>query len=193
MNVEEPLPCPFCGNEVKSQSFWWHGCAPGNGPRGYYVFCLECSETDALDGPRRDTLEDAIAAWNRRTPPAMSADHIPDASPAVTDVGKLIQAPLVGRLVEVLTELLSALSPLSVMGKPIAALDTRLSRAISDAVMLVGSEANPAPIKTSVDTGELRERVALEIRDWPFPINQHEGCLELADAILDLIQSERVH
>ena len=68
MNVEEPLPCPFCGNEVKSQSFWWHGCAPGNGPRGYYVFCLECSETDALDGPRRDTFEDAIAAWNRRTP-----------------------------------------------------------------------------------------------------------------------------
>jgi hypothetical protein len=33
--------------------------------------------------------------------------------------------------------------------------------------------------------------VAREIRDWPFPINQHEGCLELADAILDLIQSER--
>ena len=30
----------------------------------------------------------------------MSADHIPDASPAVTDVGKLIQAPLVGRLVD---------------------------------------------------------------------------------------------
>ena len=80
MNVEEPLPCPFCGNEVKSQSFWWHGCAPGNGPRGYYVFCLECSETDALDGPRRDTFEDAIAAWNRRTPPAMSADHIGEAT-----------------------------------------------------------------------------------------------------------------
>ena len=52
--------------------------------------------------------------------------------------------------------------------------------------------AHPAPIKTSADTGELRERVAREIRDWPFPINQHEGCLELADAILDLIQSERV-
>lgn len=79
MSAGEPLPCPFCGNEVKSQSFWWHGCAPGNGPRGYYVFCLECSETDALDGPRRDTFEDAIAAWNRRTPPAMSADHIGEA------------------------------------------------------------------------------------------------------------------
>lgn len=47
------------------------------------------------------------------------------------------------------------------------------------------------PITPSADTGELRERVAREIRDWPFPINQHEGCLELADAILDLIQSER--
>lgn len=51
--------------------------------------------------------------------------------------------------------------------------------------------AHPAPIKPSADTGELREKVAREIRDWPFPINQHEGCLELADAILDLIQSER--
>lgn len=40
-----------------------------------------------------------------------------------------------------LTEVLSALSPLSVMGKPIAALDTRLSRAINDAVMLLDPPA----------------------------------------------------
>jgi hypothetical protein len=118
----------------------------------------------------------------------MSADHIPDASPAVTDVGKLIQAPLVGRLVEALTELLSALSPLSVMGKPIAALDTRLSRAISDAVMLVGSEANPAPIKPSADTGELREKIvtALYCPDISWGTANRK-----ADEILDIIQSER--
>ena len=51
--------------------------------------------------------------------------------------------------------------------------------------------AHPAPIKPSGDTGELRERVALEIRNWPFDINHIQGCLELADAILDLIQSKR--
>jgi len=65
--TEKLLPCPFCGNDVASQSFWY-GCVPGDEPRGYHVFCLECSETDTLDGPRRDTLEEAIAAWNRRAP-----------------------------------------------------------------------------------------------------------------------------
>lgn len=56
-----------------------------------------------------------------------------------------------------------------------------------------GSSGDPAPIKPSADTGELRERVAREIWEWPFPIIQHEGCFELADAILDLIQSERLN
>ena len=51
--------------------------------------------------------------------------------------------------------------------------------------------AHPAPIKPSGDTGELRERVALEIRNWPFDINHIQGCLELADAILDLIQTKK--
>lgn len=54
-----------------------------------------------------------------------------------------------------------------------------------------GLSGDPAPIKPSGDTGELRERVALEIRNWPFDISRIEGCLELADAILDLIQSKR--
>ena len=49
---------------------------------------------------------------------------------------------------------------------------------------------HPAPINPSGDTGELRERMALEIRNWDFDISRIEGCLELADAILDLIQSE---
>lgn len=50
-----------------------------------------------------------------------------------------------------------------------------------------------APDTASSDTqpGDLREKVALEIRNWPFDISHIQGCLELADAILDLIQSER--
>lgn len=67
-------PCPFCGNKVDTQSFWY-GAAPGDEPRGYHVFCLECSETDALDGPRRDTLDEAIAAWNTRAPSAAARER----------------------------------------------------------------------------------------------------------------------
>ena len=65
---------------------------------------------------------------------------------------------------------------------------------------------HPAPIKPSVDTGELRERVA-ELA-WRFRGNERFGgpwypsakptdipamsdCFGFADAILDLIQSER--
>lgn len=65
-------PCPFCGNDVASQGFWY-GAMPGDVPRGYHVFCLECSDTDALDGPRRETLEEAIEAWNARPSFAPSA------------------------------------------------------------------------------------------------------------------------
>ena len=67
---------------------------------------------------------------------------------------------------------------------------------------------HPTPIKPSVDTGELRERVA-ELA-WRFRGNERLGgpwypsakptdspamsdCFGFADAILDLIQSERVH
>jgi hypothetical protein len=69
-----------------------------------------------------------------------------------------------------------------------------------------GSSADPAPIKPSADTGELRERVA-ELA-WRFRGNERLGgpwypsakptdspamsdCFGFADAILDLIQSER--
>jgi len=46
---------------------------------------------------------------------------------------------------EALEDLLSALSPLTVMGRSIASLDTRLSRAITQAVVLIGEPtATPA-------------------------------------------------
>ncbi len=56
--------------------------------------------------------------------------------------------------------------------------------------MLACRAAPPASIKPSADTGELRERVALEIMNWSFDISRIEGCLELADAILSIIQPE---
>ena len=57
-----------------------------------------------------------------------------------------------------------------------------------------GSSAHPAPIKPSGDTGELRKRVAQIIGE---AVNRRAlgqivfSTLEDADAILDLIQSER--
>ena len=68
-----------------------------------------------------------------------------------------------------------------------------------------GSSADAAPIKPSADTGELRERVALIVDPagfddrWDVPGLRHETSLDeraddalaKADAILDLIQSER--
>ena len=65
--------------------------------------------------------------------------------------------------------------------------------------------AHPAPIKPSADTGELRKRVAKIVDPagfddrWDVPGLRHEASLDervdealaKADAILDLIQSER--
>ena len=59
--------------------------------------------------------------------------------------------------------------------------------------------AHPAPLKTSADTGELRERVAalivekgrLDLTAGFPPFGFIDNPRELADAILDLIQSER--
>lgn len=58
-----PLPCPFCGCKVADAGFWF---AKTDTPPMAYVFCLECSETEATDGPKRETLEEAVTAWNRR-------------------------------------------------------------------------------------------------------------------------------
>lgn len=70
VEAEMPLPCPFCGCKVAEAGFWF---AKTDTPPMAYVFCLECSDTEATDGPKRETLEEAIAAWNRRAAPAPSS------------------------------------------------------------------------------------------------------------------------
>lgn len=46
-------PCPFCGAEPKTAI---------NSRGGYLVGCFTCS----ADGPTRNTVAEAISAWNRR-------------------------------------------------------------------------------------------------------------------------------
>lgn len=70
VDAEMPLPCPFCGCKVAEAGFWF---ARADTPPMAYVFCLECSDTITTDGPKRETLEEAIAAWNRRAAPAPSS------------------------------------------------------------------------------------------------------------------------
>ena len=58
-----------------------------------------------------------------------------------------------------------------------------------------GSSADPAPIKPSGDTGDLRKRVAQIIEaaiERHNPGNSLRHTIDDADAILDLIQSEKV-
>lgn len=63
--VSELLPCPMCGASAKKV---------GPDPRGMiYCQCVDCG----VRGPwlymgHGGTSEEAIAAWNRRTPPAAS-------------------------------------------------------------------------------------------------------------------------
>lgn len=59
------------------------------------------------------------------------------------------------------------------------------------ALQLMAAWNSRTPIQPSGDTGELRERVAKLINDWPFHIGEQDGANEIADAILDLIQSKR--
>jgi hypothetical protein len=58
----KPCPCPFCGDPVGDAAFWF--CCNPAPPESYNVFCLECE----FDGPKRATLDEAVAAWNRRSP-----------------------------------------------------------------------------------------------------------------------------
>ena len=160
--------------------------------------------------------------WNRRTPPAMSADHIGDASPAVTEVGKLIQAPLVEKLVEALKfardEAGRGLDREPTIASLVLIKD-RAERALDHVAY-----THPAPIKPFGDTGELREKVArlawtYSCSSEPFDPEADHGwsrALDLyandprytrtrsstdfvdrtwafADEILVLIQSERVN
>lgn len=79
-------------------------------------------------------------------------------------------------------------------GPEAADLIERLAAMLAASPQGEGSSADPAPIKPSVDTGELRYRVAQIIGE---AVNRRApgqivfSTLEDADAILDLIQSER--
>lgn len=51
---EELKPCPFCGSQDVESTFMGHGALA--------VLCYECE----AEGPPADTLEESIAAWNKR-------------------------------------------------------------------------------------------------------------------------------
>ena len=67
MSVEELLPCPFCGGEASLTSEYWY-----KGDRkGGEVHCFGCRVQ--IGRKQLVTDPEPAAAWNRRTPPAMSA------------------------------------------------------------------------------------------------------------------------
>ena len=91
MSAEELLPCPFCGvsdhlSAIKT------GSAAGH----YYPYAVVCRHLDCDDvrGPTGNGKHEAIAAWNRRTPPAMSADHIGEATNMIEPVAALSSKPV---------------------------------------------------------------------------------------------------
>lgn len=55
------LPCPFCGSAPNTAI---------NSRGGYLVGCFTCT----ADGPTKNTVADAIDAWNTRAPDTGSAD-----------------------------------------------------------------------------------------------------------------------
>jgi len=56
MTAPKLLPCPFCGNKYPIASdITNYGCS---------VECKECAAQSAI----QDSMSDAIAAWNKRTP-----------------------------------------------------------------------------------------------------------------------------
>lgn len=62
--IAELMACPFC--ECAPQPVPQNGYTPLRNGVGYYVY-IWCENCGALGGERK-TPEEAIAAWNRRTP-----------------------------------------------------------------------------------------------------------------------------
>ena len=165
MSAEKLLPCPFCGGHPVTTE------AMGEN----WVSCGTCTASATMKGK----LKEACEAWNRRTPPAMSADHIGDATNMVAPVEAVAW---------------TTAAEIASLAKGGAG-TMWANRHTNDSVPLY---THPAPIKPSVDTGELRERVAailtrLPVRDCVEPGGELDGLRirEAADAILDLIQSKR--
>ena len=53
--LPEPLPCPFCGAKDAAT-------VDSDDRITYFVWCMECEAS----GPREDTRQAAVKAWNRR-------------------------------------------------------------------------------------------------------------------------------
>lgn len=64
------LPCPFCGGEVVGREGYDYEETP---PRRYWVTCYKGLHEAAVDYPF-DRRDEAIAAWNTRTPSAKLAE-----------------------------------------------------------------------------------------------------------------------
>lgn len=71
--MTELLPCPFCGAPARDDLLP-HAGGPG------WVQCSECE----CDQHISDTLEEAVARWNRRAPSLAPAQDAPEA-----DIDKL--------------------------------------------------------------------------------------------------------
>ena len=197
----ELAPCPFCGGIAKmglTARVEWKDTVS--------VFCVHCSANVCRTGPVQSeaTKRQVNEAWNLRTLPAMSADHIGDASPAVTEVGKLIQSPLVEKLVGALKRLATATERLMAAWPdthvPGRKLCVEVSEALNDAKALahIPDATNMvAPVEAVAWWEKVRaildDTVDAEtygpFDDWARAVP--ESLDAAADAILDLIQSER--
>ena len=169
----ELAPCPFCGGKAAV-----HRCE--HAFHDAKVRCAECCAEgpifDVDDGKANEAGRneaEAIAAWNRRTPPApMEAVAWRDALKAADDL------VVTGTIYED---------------------EALLADAETVKKFIAAHPPHPAPIKPSADTGELRERVAklidekgrLDLTAGFPPFGFIDNPRELADAILNLIQSER--